>query len=126
MSVISQLPFHSKTLLLLKTDLEEQRDRLVRTLEKLHSDIRNFTDCAATDLIDASSGNSWAEATFATYAQNRSRLLKIEDALRRIASGEFGTCLVCGGIISVKRLKALPWASSCIECQQRSEQTVVH
>jgi multiple antibiotic resistance protein len=41
--------------------------------------------------------------------------------LERIQSGDFGSCAGCGHAISLKRLQAVPWASHCIQCQERYE-----
>jgi DnaK suppressor protein len=49
-----------------------------------------------------------------------SRLLKsVEEALARIATGDFGVCLRCDEAIPEKRLKAVPWASHCLSCQEK-------
>ena len=42
----------------------------------------------------------------------------IDAALDRMAAGEFGICLTCGEPISIRRLKAIPWAEYCIRCQE--------
>lgn len=48
-----------------------------------------------------------------------SRLLKsVEEALNRLATGGFGVCLRCEEEIPEKRLKAVPWASHCLSCQE--------
>lgn len=43
-------------------------------------------------------------------------LNKINLALDRIESGTYGQCIECGNFISSPRLKAMPYASQCIEC----------
>ena len=49
-----------------------------------------------------------------------SKLLKdVEDALARVEHNAFGICLDCEEEIPEKRLKAVPWASHCIHCQER-------
>jgi DnaK suppressor protein len=49
-----------------------------------------------------------------------SRLLKsVEEALDRIETGAFGVCLGCEEEIPEKRLKAVPWASRCLSCQEK-------
>jgi RNA polymerase-binding transcription factor len=49
-----------------------------------------------------------------------SKLLKsVEEALTRIESGAFGICLRCEEEIPEKRLKAVPWASHCLGCQEK-------
>ena len=48
------------------------------------------------------------------YAQLR----LIEEALDRLNSGDYGTCLCCEEPIPPKRLNALPWARYCVRCQE--------
>lgn len=45
------------------------------------------------------------------------QLRMIEEALDRLNSGDFGICLACEEPIPAKRLKALPWARYCVNCQ---------
>ena len=49
-------------------------------------------------------------------------LYQIDDALKRIDEGMFGVCLQCGKRITMSRLKAVPYASLCINCQRAEEQ----
>jgi DnaK suppressor protein len=51
-----------------------------------------------------------------------SRLRGLKSALERIEDGSYGTCLRCDEDISLKRLKALPWAAYCIACQDAADQ----
>jgi len=46
------------------------------------------------------------------------QLRMIEEALDRLNSGDFGICLACEEPIPAKRLKALPWARYCVDCQE--------
>ena len=47
------------------------------------------------------------------------QLRQIQEALDRLALGEFGVCLACEQPIAPKRLQALPWAKYCVKCQER-------
>lgn len=40
----------------------------------------------------------------------------IEAALRRVAAGEYGTCVTCGAAISDARLDVLPFTPFCRDC----------
>jgi DnaK suppressor protein len=42
--------------------------------------------------------------------------LRVEGALRRIESGEYGYCFVCGEAIDVRRLSVDPTNTRCMEC----------
>lgn len=46
---------------------------------------------------------------------------EIETALRRLRDGSYGTCVDCGGRIRAVRLRALPFAETCLGCQARRD-----
>ena len=46
------------------------------------------------------------------------QLRLVNEALDRLDSGDYGTCLRCEEPIPPKRLHALPWARYCIPCQE--------
>ena len=46
----------------------------------------------------------------------------IESALRRLESGTYGHCSDCDGVIAWARLRALPFAEACRDCQERRDQ----
>ena len=48
-------------------------------------------------------------------------LANIEVALERMRGGKYGLCEICNGKIPLARLNALPYATSCIECQRATE-----
>jgi DnaK suppressor protein len=50
--------------------------------------------------------------------RSASQLREVQGAIRRIRDGVFGICADCEEEIGPKRLKALPWASRCIACQE--------
>jgi RNA polymerase-binding protein DksA len=50
-------------------------------------------------------------------------LHQIEDALVRIEDKTFGVCIACGRQISLRRLKAVPYATYCIRCQKQFEKS---
>ncbi|MBI3321492.1 MAG: TraR/DksA C4-type zinc finger protein [Candidatus Omnitrophica bacterium] len=49
-------------------------------------------------------------------------LYQIDDALKRLDDGSYGLCQPCNQPISMSRLKAVPYASLCINCQRAKEQ----
>ena len=52
--------------------------------------------------------------------QNKT-LQKIDEALHRIEDGTYGICKVCGQLIRKPRLQHLPFAQTCMECQNEME-----
>jgi DnaK suppressor protein len=53
--------------------------------------------------------------------RNACRLRELRAALLRIDAGTFGICVNCEEPITSKRLAAIPWASSCIVCQEAAD-----
>jgi YteA family regulatory protein len=49
------------------------------------------------------------------------RLERIESALQRMDTGEYGRCKVCGIFISTERLDAMPTAAHCVEHEPRQD-----
>jgi DnaK suppressor protein len=59
--------------------------------------------------------------------QMKSQVLKtIDEAVQRLDEGTFGQCGDCGAVIAPARLRALPFAVRCRECQERREQPGRH
>ncbi len=46
----------------------------------------------------------------------RDELSKINKALNRIKQGSYGKCDSCGEVIQAKRIKAVPYATECMNC----------
>jgi DnaK suppressor protein len=68
----------------------------------------------------ASSETDWA-LELRTRDRQRKLIAKIEDALRRIDSGDYGYCEITGEPISLQRLEARPIATMTLEAQERHE-----
>lgn len=60
------------------------------------------------------------------YGRQLFFIKKINNALRKIESGEFGHCEDCGEDISITRLKARPTAHLCIHCKDEQERGETH
>jgi DnaK suppressor protein len=73
------------------------------------------------DEIDRANFDSDRDLALSLSDSEREVLLQIEEALGRIASGEFGSCTSCAKPIGEQRLHAIPWARYCIDCQELEE-----
>jgi len=76
---------------------------------------------SASDSIDQASLES--DRNFALRFRDRDRKLikKIKKALISINRGTFGICENCGEDITLKRLKARPVTTQCIDCKSKEE-----
>ncbi len=73
------------------------------------------------DVTDrASSETDWA-IELRTRDRQRKLIAKIDAALRRIETGEYGFCEVTGDPISLARLEARPIATMTVEAQESHE-----
>ena len=59
------------------------------------------------------------EKTFMFASREGKFLNHLEDALKRIESGEYGRCTDCGKLIEKERLDAVPHAQQCLKCKLR-------
>jgi DnaK suppressor protein len=64
--------------------------------------------------MDAMQAQSMAQES---VRRRKLMLTQIEGALRRIESGEFGACYVCGEDIGMDRLRFDPTTTRCIGCK---------
>ena len=52
------------------------------------------------------------------YLQHKADILDhLQKAVARIYEGEYGSCIDCDKFIGIKRLKVVPGAIRCVECQ---------
>jgi len=109
-------------LLIIKKKLVKQRQDLLTEAEhtltsKISSEKESFPD--PTDQAVAELDNNFV---LRLRGREQKLLKKIEEAIARIDSGEYGVCESCGEQISLKRLEARPVTTLCIECKTRQEE----
>ena len=78
-------------------------------------------DWSESDQHDAANMESEVSLELRTRDRYRKLLSKIEEALKKIENDEYGFCEETGNPIGLKRLKARPIASLCLEAQERHE-----
>jgi len=105
----------------LKNELLAERVRLTEQLMTL-------SEVAVRDNLGY--GNHQADDGTAAFDQakdlairiNAEKLLKqVDAALRRFENGTYGLCVECNKPIDTARLKALPSADLCMDCQRKRE-----
>src|SRR6266404_9062925 len=73
------------------------------------------------DAVESAEADIQEDIEFALVQMKSETLNKINDALGRLEQGEYGNCFECGEEISEKRLRALPFAVRCKECEEARE-----
>ena len=112
-----------------RTALLEERGRIESAIRYLHDETDGAErDEAANELSTADNHlGDRASETFDreldyTLEDNAEHVLqRIDRALGRIEDGSYGTCERCGKQIPEERLAARPWATLCIDDQQKED-----
>jgi RNA polymerase-binding transcription factor len=107
----------------LKTMLEDRRGELVREVQAkireartdstLERDVLDQGESSEVDIQD--------EIGFALIQMKAETLDKIDAALGRLGEGTYGDCFDCGEEIAEVRLRALPFAVRCRDCEEDRE-----
>jgi DnaK suppressor protein len=90
-------------------------------LERGNRSRESMTIEASPDELDRIQHASEREYAMGNLERDAVRLREVRTALARIRAGTFGVCAGCEGKINPKRLAAVPWAPSCIVCQEEAE-----
>jgi len=111
----------------MKARLEHKRAELQASIDELRkeavSSVKALTpEREAQESEDVAADLSGRERERSVFATELMLLMEVQHALKRIAEGTYGCCMVCGQPIAEKRLEALPWAALCIKDQQKFEQ----
>ena len=119
-----------------KAELKKYKELLVKEREKVGGDLshiaENTLNKSKRDASGDLSGYSYHMADQASddyerdFALGRATdeqkvLYSIDEAMKRVEEGSYGSCLACGKSITKNRLKAVPFTELCIVCQTKKE-----
>jgi DnaK suppressor protein len=97
-------------------------------LKEIKTEISKYIKGETRQLVDtALDDGDWSvvdlseDISLRHLSSHRETLLKIDESLRKLNEGTYGLCEDCGDVISEERLKILPFAIYCIDCQERRE-----
>jgi len=110
-----------------KIEIKEARQKLLHQESELRELEQTSRDTSATVELDQarvgrlSRMDAMQAQQMALEAGRRRRdqLLKIEGALHRIESNEYGCCFVCGEEIDIRRLSVDPTSTRCMKCVEK-------
>ncbi|MEO7271841.1 MAG: TraR/DksA family transcriptional regulator [Vicinamibacterales bacterium] len=109
----------------LKHILEERRREITSAVQGKIRDVRtegaNSPTHGVFDAAETSESDIQDDIEFALIQMKAETLHKIEEALRRLDENTFGYCFECGDEISERRLRALPFAVRCKDCEEARE-----
>jgi len=109
-------------LLRLHKSLTGRRDELRKRLGGEIKDLRNQTHADNTGDSADLAFDTGSEEVASHLAELESReLAQVERALFKLRQGSYGLCEGCDKRIPVARLNALPFSTTCIQCQREME-----
>lgn len=113
-------------------EIETFKNELLSERSRLRGDVSSMTKSATKNNkhddnttseshlplhpADAGTDSFEQEFTFSLLQSGSNRIIEIEEALARIASGSYGICETCDSVIAKERLSAIPYAAQCIKC----------
>ncbi len=105
----------------IKKHLEElKEDATARLKDKKNMDM---PEAEVGDPIDDASKSLDKEILFELSGNAHNTIGQIEAALRKIDKGIYGFCEYCRQPIPKKRIKAMPFARYCVNCQHSTEKS---
>lgn len=102
----------------LRGDVSTMADAALR---KTRSEASGDLSSMPIHMADIGSDAYEQEFTLSLMATEEETLDLVEQALARIRSRTYGLCEECGGVITKKRLEAIPFAAMCIRCAEHLE-----
>jgi DnaK suppressor protein len=103
--------------------LEDRRRELMNEVQGRIRDVRTegVKDREVLDQGESSEVDIQEDIEFALIQMKSETLNKINEALRRLEEGTYGNCFECGEEIAQARLRALPFAVRCKDCEEARE-----
>lgn len=113
-----------------KERLEQDKTRLERMIESRQASAGSHASASVNDSFPDSGDDEYADAATDTFSQEldvtllnkyRDRLMAVNNALGRLASGTYGRCIRCRAEIGEARLEAIPETPYCRDCESEVE-----
>lgn len=111
---------------LLRLGLAGDREATQSLINRLVSDLDSLTEArkdGATDDEHDPEGPTLAferSQSTAILGQTRDHLAKIDVALLRVESDDYGRCVSCGTAIPFARLEVRPYSTQCVSCASKA------
>jgi DnaK suppressor protein len=101
----------------IRDDLTRRRDELYERIKAFRRDQNEEMLSTPGDVMDVAKSSIDVD-THASIIENLEHQLgEIDDALKRVDEAQYGVCLNCGLEIPIERLRAVPSAIYCVDCQ---------
>ena len=116
-----KLELYKKDLMKLREDLSHDINNMSKNPTSEDGEIREGAAGHVQHMADVATDMYDKEFSIGLASHDRETLYRISEALERLDEGTFGACVECKKSISVARLKAIPYADTCLPCQEKLE-----
>ena len=111
-----------KLLLMLREKLVGKVDSMQgEALKRSRQDATGDLSNVPIHMADVGTDNYERELMIELIQNGEESVRSIDTALEKIEDGTFGVCELCAKKITKERLKAVPYAILCIDCQREEE-----
>ena len=109
----------------LKETLIKRQETILNNINGSRENIDQLKDQDIKDDLDYAEviSDSFTEGMIANH--QLAELKQIEEAIKKIEDGSYGTCSMCSITIPIGRLKAKPFAKFCTQCREVFEKEQV-
>ena len=107
----------------LRKMLEDRRREIQAEVQGKMRDVREDTgkQTEVLDAVESAENDIQEDIELALIQLKAETLNKVDDALKRLEQGTYGNCFDCAEEIAEKRLRALPFAVRCKDCEEARE-----
>lgn len=99
--------------------LDRARDAAYARVHVLRAEENADAIALPADSLDVAHSLEEVEMEAGLIERYEDRLRAIDDAFNRLKRGRYGICEKCKEEIPIERLKAMPLAAYCIDCQKK-------
>mgnify|MGYP003345202507 CR=1 FL=1 len=102
-------------------NLLDLRERLMNQMDGLAKESAEEMDNYSLHMADSGTDNFDRDFALSLLSSDQDAIYEIEEALKRIEKGTYGTCELTGKSIPKARLEAIPWTRFTVEAQGQLE-----
>ena len=99
-------------------NLQTLRDELTHRIEAIKADIHHKKEPVEKDFAEQVTQRENDDVLKAIDGEAQQTIRLIDAALTRLKDGSYGICARCGEKIPEKRLAALPYVTTCVDCAE--------
>jgi RNA polymerase-binding transcription factor len=112
-------PLKNERIHSLRLLLNDEREAALARVREYRSEQRDEAGSPPGDELDEARALADIETEASLIERAEERLRSIDFALDLLEQGRYGICTKCGEEIPLQRLKILPFAAYCIDCQRK-------